>query len=454
MLGNNVEDTDSDEIEIIDEPGIMRRKDYVTEVRSPTWQGPDGEHFASTSMKDVKSVGKKKSSNRKNAKSVSKRKFSSEKGYKNKKKREHVSKSRRMMNDESGKKDLHNDDNDSSDEHISSDPSSKSSSDNTSTFRPDDENSFDGAKHETTQCVVETRSKKSTKEPKEVGNLGLSLNPDSQSYEAECPDIVDGAEELGTKNLQNKGSNCEQPTSREQKFRSRKRRRSSEASAKQTRKTWEIQEDNVERKRLSADDSKAEDGLNKRSTIPESTCPESYAQNNPDEANGVNGLHPKDQAEAGIRMQVTEASSSHSKDDDNNDDDVEGNCNGDIPEETEAAEQVTDEIKEPTRRQIVFPENFDFCDRLADAILRDGSVFEEAIRVPSSQIENSLPVKFRFKDEVPKEVEKTEHEKEVEGWFTELDGVWAFGELGSSNYAEVSSSHYLKRKINSVSQND
>ncbi|KAL8495726.1 hypothetical protein ACS0TY_019736 [Phlomoides rotata] len=296
------------------------------------------------------------------------------------------------------------------------DPSSNSSSDNTSTYLPDDEIISDGANDET--------------------NLGVAAGTRSKKTSAEKP------------KEDNKESNCEQRTSQKRKFPSRKRQLITEASTKQTKRrkshqTCEVNEENEEKNIIS--DSKTEDDLNERSTLPKSTCPEqSYAQNSYDEAKGVDGLHPKDQPQAGIMMQKREASSSHSKDDhnyiddDDDDDEEEEDCNGDIPEKTEATEHVTDEIEEPARRQQVFSEQYDFCNRLADAILGNEPLLndEEAMLVPPSQTESTLPLKFRFEDEVPKEVEKTDYEKEIEGLFSELDHCCALEELRSSNYSE------------------
>ncbi|KAL0429425.1 UNVERIFIED_CONTAM: SNF2 domain-containing protein CLASSY 3 [Sesamum radiatum] len=80
---------------------------------------------------------------------------------------------------------------------------------------------------------------------------------------------------------------------------------------------------------------------------------------------------------------------------------------------------------------------------LVDSVLERGPVLEmkenddEAKQEPEAQTQSTLPTKFRFEDEVPKEVEKTEYQKEMEGLFAELDFNWALEELGSFVYPEV-----------------
>lgn len=81
---------------------------------------------------------------------------------------------------------------------------------------------------------------------------------------------------------------------------------------------------------------------------------------------------------------------------------------------------------------------------LADAVLGNGEIpinkeiDEEFKQAPASQAQTTLPMKFRFEDEVPEVVEKTEYEKEIDGLFGELDCEWALKDLQSFDYPEVS----------------
>ncbi|KAK6119320.1 hypothetical protein DH2020_046939 [Rehmannia glutinosa] len=154
---------------------------------------------------------------------------------------------------------------------------------------------------------------------------------------------------------------------------------------------------------------------------------QSHTQKNCDEAEGVNGLHPKDQSQAGIRSQKKAVSPSRSNYDSiDSDDDCNDSDDNDILEKLDA-----------TSSDIHGHECF------MDSVLGRGPILEtkgcdeEAKQAPASQTQIILPLKFRFEDEVPKQVEKTEYEKEIEGLFAELDFCWALEELGSYNYPEV-----------------
>lgn len=80
---------------------------------------------------------------------------------------------------------------------------------------------------------------------------------------------------------------------------------------------------------------------------------------------------------------------------------------------------------------------------LADAVLGRGlalenkEINEEVEQAPGSPTQDTLPLKFRFEDEVPEVVEKTEHEKEIDDLFCELEREWELDELQSFDYAEV-----------------
>lgn len=86
---------------------------------------------------------------------------------------------------------------------------------------------------------------------------------------------------------------------------------------------------------------------------------------------------------------------------------------------------------------------------LADAVLGRGPLpgnienNEEVEQAPASQTQDTqytLPLRFRFEDEVPKVVEKTEYEKEIDNLFCELDREWELDELQSIDPTEVRSS--------------
>ncbi|XP_057807504.1 SNF2 domain-containing protein CLASSY 4-like [Salvia miltiorrhiza] len=110
--------------------------------------------------------------------------------------------------------------------------------------------------------------------------------------------------------------------------------------------------------------------------------------------------------------------------------------------QTEAAD-MANETEVPMRRKPVSPrEDKDLCSVLADAVLgggqlpTDSEICEEAKQAPASQTQDTLPLKFRFEDEVPKPVEKTEKEIEYDNLFCVLDREWALEGLQSYDYTE------------------
>ncbi|KAK6119328.1 hypothetical protein DH2020_046927 [Rehmannia glutinosa] len=154
---------------------------------------------------------------------------------------------------------------------------------------------------------------------------------------------------------------------------------------------------------------------------------QSHTQKNCDEAEGVNGLHPKDQSQAGIRSQKKAVSPSRRR-----------IMTLSIVTMTVMIVMIMifwKNLMQPV--QISMAMNaYGFCIGKGP-ILETKGCDEEAKQAPASQTQITLPLKFRFEDEVPKQVEKTEYEKEIEGLFAELDFCWALEELGSYNYPEV-----------------
>ncbi|KAL1535808.1 SNF2 domain-containing protein CLASSY 3-like [Salvia divinorum] len=102
------------------------------------------------------------------------------------------------------------------------------------------------------------------------------------------------------------------------------------------------------------------------------------------------------------------------------------------PAEIEAAD-MADEMEVPmTRKQVSSKQVKDLCSVLADAVL-------QSRLIPASQTQTTLPLKFKFEDEVPEQEEKTEYEKEIDMLFCELNSEWALEELQSfDNPKEIS----------------
>ncbi|XP_073307565.1 uncharacterized protein [Primulina huaijiensis] len=104
---------------------------------------------------------------------------------------------------------------------------------------------------------------------------------------------------------------------------------------------------------------------------------------------------------------------------------------------------VADGTKRLRKRKQVSSKRYDFWKLMADSVLERGQMPEEiesdegAKQAPAPKLQNNLPLKFRFEDELPNAVEKTEYEKEIEGLFAELDFSWASGQMGSFNFPEV-----------------
>ncbi|KAL0464279.1 UNVERIFIED_CONTAM: SNF2 domain-containing protein CLASSY 3 [Sesamum latifolium] len=258
-------------------------------------------------------------------------------------------------------------------------------------------------------------------------------------------------------NLQNEETNCNEHTDQRQEFILRTRKLGNDVSSEQTNggKGHRRCETNTEKKeinRILGDDANAAEGLKewcngKKGNLQVFTySQQSFPEKDCNKVEEADGLQPKSQSQAGIRKQ-RKAAPAHSKDFDHSSDDS-------IQEKSETISDfhcvvqcekfhVADQIKKMTKRKQIFPKYYDFCRMLVDSVLERGPVLEmkenddEAKQEPEAQTQSTLPTKFRFEDEVPKEVEKTEYQKEMEGLFAELDFNWALEELGSFVYPEV-----------------
>ncbi|KAI3444836.1 hypothetical protein Pfo_001501 [Paulownia fortunei] len=486
--GNNNEDMDPEKIGIekIDESEFRnKRTHFVSKIRSSTRQELNEGPFAATSGENVNSVSKKI--------------FSTEKIDESKKKRKVSAYSRRKKFFEDWNRNFNDHINNSLFECISSYSSSHSNSDNINDFPQDDKISLYGARHEINLGIASrTRSKmRIIKKPSEVDNVSVDLSDDSDSsstdgefysfddedFEVEssynsgevellcsyveacevqnnilmevsaeksevCSKLERSAVKHASKrrhfsNLQDKEKNCEEPTLQRRQFSLRKTQLSHDSSSKQTKgekapKTYEVHEEYEAKNSILGDDANAEEGLKERINGKRDNLPkfiyskQSYTQSDCDEAEGADGLHPKDQSQAGIRRQKKAVSPSHSEDDcvlekfDATSSDFHGHGKNEKVD-------VADEIKKPTKRK---QNACRFCIGKGP-MLETKESDEEARQAPASQTQDTLPLKFRFEDEVPKEVEKTEYEREMEGLFAELDFNWALEELGSFNYPEV-----------------
>ncbi|KAL1562056.1 SNF2 domain-containing protein CLASSY 3-like isoform X2 [Salvia divinorum] len=86
----------------------------------------------------------------------------------------------------------------------------------------------------------------------------------------------------------------------------------------------------------------------------------------------------------------------------------------------------------------------ELCSMLANAVLGSGQlpadreIYEEAKQELAPPTPYTLPLKFRFEDEVPKPVEKTEYEKEIDDLFSDLDCDWALDKVQSFDYPKDS----------------
>lgn len=105
------------------------------------------------------------------------------------------------------------------------------------------------------------------------------------------------------------------------------------------------------------------------------------------------------------------------------------------------------------KKPVTSKKHYDFIRILSDSVLNKGSYFdkeesdEEAKQETSPQY--TLPLKFRFEDEVSKPTEQSEFEKLVEGLFAEAALALTVEEMGSLHCHEVSPAlNVYNRKVN------
>ncbi|KAL3829850.1 hypothetical protein ACJIZ3_018652 [Penstemon smallii] len=245
-----------------------------------------------------------------------------------------------------------------------------------------------------------------------------------------------------------KGKNCYLPAAfRRQNFSCRKQKKGGRSCERN-----ELLEENDT---ILGDNPNAKEGLKKRSNGKRKSLPkfsyskQSYTQKDSRAAVVVNELQSKNQSRAGIRRHKNAVSPSHSEDEDisHSDDDVQRKFDTTSPDILDHGKNeklpADDETEKQTKGQAVSSTHYDFYKMLANSVLEKGPVLEkkgsEIKETPATQ--STLPLKFRFEDEVPKQVEKTEYEKEMEGLFDELDLNWELDQMGLFNYSEVHQEH-------------
>ncbi|KAL2478044.1 SNF2 domain-containing protein CLASSY 3-like [Forsythia ovata] len=165
-------------------------------------------------------------------------------------------------------------------------------------------------------------------------------------------------------------------------------------------------------------------------------------------AERINSLHSKRQSWAGTEREDNTASSTDLPDEN----EVQEKCditkvglqghtpNEKIPVDDEMSDKE-EGTKKPTKNTpVTSRKHYDFIRILSDSLLNKGADFdmeesdEEAKQEPAPQ--NTLPLKFRFEDEVPKPIEQSNFEKMVEGLFSEAGFAQALEEMGSFDYHE------------------
>lgn len=464
FLVNNDEDTDPEEygIEEIDEAEFKNRKkqftervdesdsrQFITKVGPSTWQDSNEEHFVATTARNVKRVSRKN---------------------------------------------VHEMDSSSSESIDSS--SSEFDSDDVNMSLLDEEVSTCGAKHETGPGIAtRTRSKlENIKKPVEVGNVSSSLSLDSDSsptdsrdrcYHDEGESSDGGIEFLGsnlkTCEIQNYKSmkvseetqDCSKNEGSAVEYKSNCDERKSEAISSdlhvhnESETLYMADETNVpvgrkevslehnetkccaveqsEAKQASASQSQKEDCRKEASQFQKDDC---------SKGNEEGGVLETMKFSSRKRRLSHDASSKPAKERkaENTSKLVDGQGKNEaiskvvdihVHEKTETP-FMADETNVPVGRKQVSLEHNDICSRLADDVLarilvpENKENQEAATQVPASQIQNTLPLKFRFEDEVPELVEKTEYEKELEEQFSLLDSYWALEEMRSFDYPKVS----------------
>ncbi|XP_073119589.1 uncharacterized protein [Henckelia pumila] len=240
-------------------------------------------------------------------------------------------------------------------------------------------------------------------------------------------------------NLYREEARCNQFSSKEQEGSFKKTWLSVDASRKRNEegtsyKPNNVSEVNYDKNTILCDNSNDEEAFKNRSDGVEENllkCPnleQLYTQKHGDEA-GANGPkdHSKDEdsgpTDFGVQNRCSQASSGFH---DNNDK---------LP--------VADGREHLRKWKQVSSKQYDFWKLMADSVLERGQMPEKiesdelANQVPIPKVQNNLPLKFRFEDELPKAVEKTEYEKEIEGLFAELDFSLALVQMGSFDFPEV-----------------
>ncbi|KAL0397423.1 UNVERIFIED_CONTAM: SNF2 domain-containing protein CLASSY 3 [Sesamum calycinum] len=431
--GNNDKDVDPKKngIEKIDESEFRNYMAYVVpKVGSSIAQALNDGHIAATSWDNVKGMNKKISSEKNNGK---------------RKKIEVSAYSRRKENDEDRNRNLDVDVENCSGEYISAYSSSQSNSDSVDAFPQDDEISSYGADYDLNIGIASrTRSRMGiVRKRLEVEIVPLndsdSSHTDGRFYSSDDDgyegDSSCNSDEVGLLcsygkacKLQNNNeeTNCNEHTLRRQEFSLRTRKLGNDLSSKQTNggkahRRCETNTENKEINRILHDDVNAAEGSKdwcngKKGNLQVFTySKQSFPEKDCNKVEEADGLQPKHQAQAGIRKQ------------------------------RKAAPPIPKILIIVV--MIIFRKNLKpfqiFIVMLVDSVLERGPVLEmketdhEAMQEPEAQTQSTLPTKFRFEDEVPKEVEKTEYQKEMEGLFAELDFNWALEELGSFVYPEA-----------------
>ncbi|KZV57949.1 chromatin remodeling 40 [Dorcoceras hygrometricum] len=242
-------------------------------------------------------------------------------------------------------------------------------------------------------------------------------------------------------NLCRKEAKCNQLASQEQEYPFRKKQLHLDASSKRNSKGTsynpnKVLEENYDKNKNLCDDSNDEEVFkNKNDGMKENLpkCPnleQLYTQKYDDEAGANDSTNQsKDEdsgpIDCGVQIGCSQASSgfhAHDK-------------NKKLP--------MADETEQLRKRKQVLSTRYDFWKLLADSVLEKGQMPEEResdqgtkqAHVPD--VQNNLSMKFRFEDELPNAVEKTNYEKEIEGLFAELDFSWVLAQIGSFDLPEV-----------------
>ncbi|KAL2460925.1 DNA repair protein [Abeliophyllum distichum] len=193
------------------------------------------------------------------------------------------------------------------------------------------------------------------------------------------------------------------------------------------------------------DDAIGEDGLKrargKRQDLPNcSNSMQACTHKDFERAERINSLHSKGQSWTGTEREDNTASSTDLPDEN----EVQEKCdktsvglhdhtpNEKLPVDDEMSDKE-EGTKQPTKKiPVTTRKHYDFIIILSDYVLNKRSDFdreesdEEAKQEPAPQ--NTLPLKFRFEDEVPKPIEQSDFEKMVERLFSEAGFAQALEE--------------------------